>query len=166
ASYPVLKEDYVAYLLERLAPSVPPGKLPSRKVAAQAFDTLGNRPEEMIKALKQLIQQNGDPDTFLPVIAKTLRSVAAGVELAKVEQLGALAQAIFRKIASADEGARGLFSSEAAACYTRILGRDVRVEEIQPVVNALMAENIIMRRGHGLYCVTDPFVQDIWREEQ
>lgn len=166
ASYPVLKDDYVAYLLERLGHSVDSGRLPSLAVATQAFDTLGNRPEEMIKALKQLVQQDGDPDTFLPVIAKTLRSVAADVELAKVEQLGTLAQAIFRKIASADEGVRGLFSAEAAAYYSRVLGREVRVEEAQPVVNALMAENLIMRRGHGLYSIADPFVQDIWREEQ
>lgn len=166
ASYPVLKSDYVAYLLDRLRHSVERAKLPSLEVASQAFDTLGNRPEEMIKALRQVVQQEGDPDTFLPVISRTLRSVAAGVELAKVEQLGALAQAIFRKIASADEGVKGLFSAESAEYYSRMLGREVRVEEIQPVVNALMAENIIMRRGHGLYGIADPFVQDIWREEQ
>jgi len=40
------------------------------------------------------------------------------------------------------------------------------VEEIQPVVNALLAANVLMRVGHGLYGVSDPFVQDIWRERQ
>jgi hypothetical protein len=47
-----------------------------------------------------------------------------------------------------------------------VVGRGVRIEEIQPVVNQLVDDNIIMRRGHGLYCVTDPFVQEIWRERQ
>jgi hypothetical protein len=40
------------------------------------------------------------------------------------------------------------------------------VEEIQPVVIALVAENIIMRRGHGIYAITDQFVQESWLEER
>jgi hypothetical protein len=46
------------------------------------------------------------------------------------------------------------------------VSREVRVDEIQPVANELLAANLIMRRGHGLYGVTDPFVQEIWRERQ
>jgi len=40
------------------------------------------------------------------------------------------------------------------------------VEEIQPVVNELLAANVLMRLGHGLYGETDLFVQEIWRERQ
>ncbi|WP_260962816.1 ATP-binding protein [Pseudomonas citri] len=166
AAYPVLKGDYVEYLLNRLAMTVSPHKLPSLEIATQAFNTLGNRPEEMLKALRQVLLQEGDPDLFLPVIASTLRSAAANIELEKVEQLGSLAQAIFNKIASTAGDARGIFSIDAAAEYSKAVGRDVRIEEIQPVVIALVAENIIMRRGHGIYAITDPFVQEIWLEEQ
>ncbi|UZE24122.1 ATP-binding protein [Pseudomonas sp. B21-056] len=164
--YPVLKADYVEYLLNRLANTVSRHKLPSLEIATEAFNTLGNRPEEMLKALRQVLQQDGNPDLFLPVIASTLRSAAANIELEKVEQLGSLAQAIFKKIASTEGDARGIFSADAAAEYSKFVGRDVRIEEIQPVVIALVAENIIMRRGHGIYAITDPFVQEIWREEQ
>jgi hypothetical protein len=165
-AYPVLKGDYVEYLLNRLAATVKKEKLPSLEVAIDAFNTLGNRPEEMLKALRQLMQQEGDPDLFLPVIASTLRSAAASIELEKVELLGSLAQAIFNKIASTEGDARGIFSIDAAAEYSKIVGREVRVEEIQPVVIALVAENIIMRRGHGIYAITDQFVQEIWLEER
>ncbi|MCM2459518.1 ATP-binding protein [Pseudomonas sp. CG7] len=165
-AYPVLKGDYVEYLLNSLAMTVNRHKLPSLEVATEAFNTLGNRPEEMLKALRQVLQQEGNPDLFLPVIASTLRSAAANIELEKVEQLGSLAQAIFNKIASAAGDARGIFSVDAAAEYSKAVGRDVRIEEIQPVVIALVAENIIMRRGHGIYAITDPFVQEIWLEEQ
>ncbi|MNZ52272.1 hypothetical protein D3C78_701130 [compost metagenome] len=123
----------------------------------------------MIKALRQLLSgapSDADPDTQLPVIAATLRSMAADIELMKVDQLGSLAKAIFGRIAAAEGDARGLFSAEAAAEYSSQVGREVRIEEIQPVVNQLLDDNIIMRRGHGLYCVTDPFVQEIWRERQ
>jgi hypothetical protein len=120
----------------------------------------------MLKALRQVLQQEGNPDLFLPVIASTLRSAAANIELEKVEQLGSLAQAVFNKIASTAGDARGIFSADAAAEYSKTVGRDVRIEEIQPVVIALVAENIIMRRGHGIYAITDPFVQEIWLEEQ
>lgn len=166
AAYPLLNGDYVEYLLNRLAMTVKKEKLPSLGAANEAFNTLGNRPEEMLKALRQLLQQDGEPDVFLPVIASTLRSAAASIELEKVEQLGSLAQAIFNKIASAQGDARGVFSADAAVEYSKMVGREVRIEEIQPVVIALVAENIIMRRGHGIYAITDQFVQEIWLEER
>ena len=167
-AYPVLDTDYVQYLLERLrgegltAP-------PSLEVATQAFRTLGARPEEMLRALRELrtlMPPGGAPDQFLPVIAGTLRSTAADVELMKVEQLGGLAVAVFERIASVDGDAKRLFSGEALAGYAAGLARDVRSDEVQAVLNDLMAANIVMRRGHGLYGLTDPFVQEIWRERQ
>ncbi|MFM7674544.1 MAG: hypothetical protein ACKO5F_02905 [Synechococcus sp.] len=100
----------------------------------------------------------------MPVIAATLRGSAADLELQKVEQIGGLALAIFDRVAKTDGPARGIFSTEAAAAYGDGIGREVRVEEIQPVVNDLLAANVLMRLGHGLYGVTDPFVQEIWRE--
>lgn len=166
--YPVLGGEYIGHLLHRLAQEAA-GPLPSLDVAIQAFATLGNRPEEMLKALRQLsrhLPAGGNPDDHLPVIAATLRSTAADIELMKVEQLGGLATAIFERIASTDGDARGVFSAEAAADYTKAVGREVRVEEVQPVANDLLAANLIMRRGHGMYGITDPFVQEIWREKK
>lgn len=32
--------------------------------------------------------------------------------------------------------------------------------------NDRLAANLIMRKGHGLYGVTDPFVQQVWREKE
>ncbi|RZT42157.1 AAA family ATPase [Cupriavidus agavae] len=167
-AYPVLGKPYVDHLLERLAAEGVTA-LPSPEVAMKAFQTLGNRPEEMIRALRQLhfhLPPGSNPDEHLPVIANTLRSAAADLELVKLEQLGGLATAIFDRIASAEGDARGLFSAEAAAGYSRALGREVKVEEAQPLVNELMASNLIMRKGHGLYGVTDPFVQEMWSERK
>ena len=166
--YPVLNGDYVEHLLNRLAREGVVA-LPSVAIATQAFTTLGNRPEEMLKALRHLsrhLPAGANPDEHLLVIAATLRSTAADIELMKVEQLGGLATAIFERIAATDGDARGVFSGEAAADYTQAVGREVRIEEIQPVVNDLLAANLIMRRGHGMYGVTDPFVQEIWREKK
>jgi hypothetical protein len=84
----------------------------------------------------------------------------------KLEQLGGLATAIFDRIATTQGDARGLFSADAAAAYSLAIGREVKVEEAQPVVNELMASNLIMRKGHGLYGITDPFVQEMWRERK
>jgi hypothetical protein len=166
--YPVLDSDYVAHLLKRLAKEkIKP--LPSKDVAVKAFRMLGNRPEEIRKALRLLYQQltpGSDLDQLLPVIAATLRSTAADVELMKVEQLGGLAIAVFERIAGAPGDAKGMFSTEALAEYSKAVGREVRVEDVQRVINDLMAANIIMRRGHGLYGITDPFVQEIWREKK
>jgi hypothetical protein len=166
--YPVLDDEYVSFLLDKLAQEGF-SLLPSVAVTAEAFKTLGSRPEELLRALRQVLlssPKTKSPDEILPLVAMTLRSAAADLELTKVEELGTLAQAIFDRIASTDGGARGVFSTEAAAEYSRAVGREVRVEEIQPVANELLAANLIMRRGHGIYGVTDPFVQEIWREKQ
>lgn len=167
-AYPVLEQDYVNYLLDRLKEEGMT-TLPSPDVAARAFQTLGHQPEEMIKALRQLhfhLPPGADPDAYLPVIANTLRSTAADIELMKLEQLGGVATAIFDRIASAEGGVRGIFSTDAAAQYSKAVGREVKVEELQPIVNELMATNLIMRKGHGLYGVTDPFVQEVWLERK
>jgi AAA domain len=166
--YPMMGPDYVDHLLSRLA-AEKSTSLPSAEATNEAFAILGNRPEEMLKALRTLartLPPRGAPDDYLAVIATTLRSSAAEIELMKVEQLGGLATAVFARIAAAEGDATGLFSTEAAADYSRSVGREVRVEETQPVVNELLAANLIMRRGHGVYAVTDPFVQEIWREQQ
>lgn len=80
--------------------------------------------------------------------------------------MGGLAQAIFARIASTEGNAQGVFSNEAAAEYSKFVGREVRVEDIRSVANELLAANLIMRRGQGVYGVVDPFVQEIWRERQ
>lgn len=167
--YPVLDLEYVRHVLQRLrAEDVKP--LPSEAIAWEAFQTLGHRPEEFLRALGQLQASSSssglEPDQLLPVIAATLRGTAADLELQKVEQLGGLAIAIFDRVAREEGPAKGLFSAEAAAAYGEAIGREVRVEEIQPVVNELLADNVLMRLGHGLYGVADPFVQEIWRERR
>ncbi|NHZ90755.1 AAA family ATPase [Massilia sp. CCM 8733] len=166
--YPVLDADYTADLLARLHHTGVPN-VPSHEVVLAAFRTLGHRPEELLKALRQVqlhTPAGQDPDGYLPVVAATLRAAAADIELAKVEQLGQLASVVFERIAAAQGEAKGVFSAEAAAHYSRALGREVKVEEIGPVVNELMASNLILRRAHGLYCVADPAVQETWREKQ
>ena len=50
--------------------------------------------------------------------------------------------------------------------YSKAIGRELRVEEIQPVDNELLAENLIMRHGHGINGIVDPFVREVWRERQ
>lgn len=166
--YPVLDRDYVEFWLNKLQQEGFP-VMPTLDAACRAFNTLGNRPEELIRAFRQLANTpmaGQNPDQVLQVIAATLRAAAADVELTKVEELGPLAQAIFAKIAAADGNVRGVFSAEAAAEYSRSVGREVRIEEIQPVTNELLAANLIMRPEPGRYGVTDPFVKEIWRERQ
>jgi len=166
--YPVLDQAYVRHVLERLR-AEGMELLPSEESAWNSFQTLGHRPEEFLRALGQLRLSTTSglaPDQLLPVIAATLRGSAADLELLKVEQIGGLATAIFDRVARSEGPARGIFSAESAMSYGEAIGREVRVEEIQPVVNELLAANVLMRLGHGLYGVTDPFVQEIWQERQ
>jgi hypothetical protein len=163
--YPLLDERYVEHLLERLHEDGVT-RLPAPKVAFEAFRTLGHRPEEMLKALRLMVSQPGEPDVTLPIVAATLRTTAADIELARVDEMGSLARAVFDRIAAADTAARGVFGAEAVEDYAKATGREVRTDEVQTVVNNLVVANLVMREGHGLYGVADPFVRESWRDRK
>lgn len=45
-----------------------------------------------------------------------------------------------------------------------LLEREVTADQVQRISEELRDANLIMRKGHGVYAVTDPFVQTAWRE--
>lgn len=162
--YPTLDEDYVRHVLASLQQEGVK-VIPSLPVASQAFKLLGYRPEEILRALRTLQQyQAQEADQYLPVIAATLKAAAADLEIKKIEELGNLACAVFDHIAQANAEASGLFSSAALANYSRAVGREVTADQVQRIAQMLQDYNIIFRKGYGLYAVTDPFVQQAWRE--
>lgn len=164
--YPTLGEDYVAHLLQGIADEGAK-VVPTLATAFESFRTLGCRPEEMIRALRLLQQrQPADADHDLPLIAATLKAAAADVELRKIEDLGVLATAIFGHIAGAAGDATGLFAADALAEYAATVGREVTPDQVQRVAEELRDANLIMRKHHGVYAVTDPAVQGAWRDRQ
>lgn len=164
--YPTLDGDYVAYVLQGIAEEGAP-VLPSLPVATAAFNLLGRRPEELIRALRQLQREDpAEADRLLPVIASTLKGAAADVELRKLEDLGVLAGAIFDRVARVEGDATGLFTADALADYAATVGREVTADQVQRVSEELRDANLIVRKGHGTYAVTDPFVQQAWRERR
>jgi hypothetical protein len=113
--------------------------------------------------------QKEDPaeaDRFLPVIASTLEGAAADVELCRIEDLGALASAEFDRVARADGDTTGLFTADALAEYAAVVRRGVTVDPMQRIAEALRDANLILRKGHGVHAVADPFVQEAWRERR
>jgi hypothetical protein len=161
--FPVLEKDFVEWLLKEADLEK---RAPSLDVAFECFTRLGRRPEELTKALVALknmpVFSNADQD--LRAITEGIRQSAAAVELARVEELGPLAQAVFNYVC--DEGGQGvkkLFSGATLEAYGRVLGRPVAAEEVQKVAVLLLDENILARDGHGIYGVSDPFVMEAYR---
>jgi hypothetical protein len=168
-TFPVLGKDYVEYLLDRLAESSPGIQLPSIDVATQAFVTVGNRPEELRKALRSLYQSIHDRPALdlnetLLVVAQTLRVNAAEIEMARISELGGLAHLVFDRVAHSEPEKLPLFDAQALAEYAFALQRPVATDEVQRVVNEMLSCNFIMRIAHGTYRVSDPFVQKVWLE--
>jgi hypothetical protein len=156
--FPVLEQDFVEWLLKEAELGK---RSPSLDVAFECFTRLGQRPEELTKALIALqnmpLFSNADQD--LRAITEGVRQSAAAVELARVEDLGPLAQAVFNYVC--DEGGHGvkkLYAAPTLEAYGRVLGRPVAPEEVQKVAVLLLDENILARDGHGIYGVSDPFV--------
>ncbi len=164
-SFRVLGRDFVDWRLHSIRAQEPQAILPSSEVAAAGFGAMNNRPEELIKALLELQRQyspevEASADSLFFSICQTLASAAADVEIAVVGSMGLLASAIFSWIANGN--ASGLFGSEALEKYSVETGVPVDVPQVQNTVDRLIAANLIIRTGHGIYDVTDPFVRDAW----
>ncbi len=165
--YPVLDEGFVSWVLERLRAQGEPIH-PSLSAAWQGFKDLGHRPEPFIEALRILshtVKQGDDIDAIWRGIVWAKRDSLADRELAALEDLGPLAQLVFNRIAAHDgDEARGIYSSEALEAYRAALGPDLRTEEVQTTVVALLEKNLICRTARGTYSITDPFVRQVWLE--
>jgi hypothetical protein len=158
--FPVLGDDYVEFVLDQSRPHLQ-DMTPSLPVTTAAFQQLGSKPEELIKALHALRAANNSipPDKQLPIIVNALKVSAGDTELARLEQLGGLAGEVFSRICAAKDAAKGLFSGQALADYAKALGRDVTSTDVQTALGALSDANLVMRKDHGRYEVTDPFVK-------
>jgi hypothetical protein len=161
-TYQPLAEDFVAWKLKQLEAS--PGLvLPSTEVALKGFQTMGSRPEELLKALVQLQSTNVEADQAFPIICATLASAAADAELHALEQFGPLGEALFSRIASgARDGVSGLYSADSLEFYSKAIDAPIESPQVQNLVEKMIAANLITRSGHGLYVVADPFVREVW----
>jgi len=164
--FPVLEQDFVAWLLRESQLGL---REPSLQTAFESFKRLGRRPEELMKALFALqnMPDGQDPDADLRAITEGARQYAAVQDLARLDELGLLALAIFGRVArGGGNGVKGLFSEATLEEYGKELGRKVGVEEIQPAANALLDANLLARDGHGVYGVSDPLVLEAFLNRQ
>jgi len=164
--FPVLESDFVAWLLEE---SDLKERAPTLEAAFDSFKRLGRRPEELMKALMALqnMEAAREPDADLRAITEAVRQSAATQDLARLDQLGPLAHAIFgRVVREGGNGVKRLFSEATLEEYSKELGRKVGQEEIQPAANALLDANLLARDGHGIYGVSDPFVAEAFQSRQ
>jgi AAA ATPase domain len=167
ASYQVLGKDFVQWQLDRLA-AQPGLTLPSPDAAWEGFETLGHRPEELLKALRQLQQVSGtDTDTAWRIICATLAGAAADADLKAFDDLGELGKAVFERIAAGGEqGISGLFGAESLAFYSERIGSAVDASQVQKIVDKMVNAQLIIRPSHGVYTIADPFVRKVWQEKQ
>jgi hypothetical protein len=160
--YEPLGKDFVDWKLTQLA-STPRIILPSQEVAWTGFQTMGNRPEELLKALAQLQSTKTNPDQAFPIICSTLALAAADMELQRLEELGPLGEAIFSRIAlGSSEGVSGLYSGESLEIFSQIIRTAVDAPQVQNLTEKMITANLIIRSGHGVYVVADRFVKEVW----
>lgn len=162
--FPVLGQDFVEYVLQQVKQQLG-DKSPSVGVTAEAFKRMGNRPEELIKALNVLrsLPPAANPDEHFPTIAESLGSAAADIEMQKIEGFGPLAEAVFSRICSIGGNVKGVFTADALKEYSSRIGREVTTQEVQSVVGLMTSANLLMRVKHGHYGVTDSFVEKSWQ---
>jgi hypothetical protein len=166
AEHEPLGAEFVRWKLEQLQP-LEGIKLPSQEVMYQGFLAIGQRPEELQNALVLLQSRPEDPDMAFPIICSTLAASAAEVEIATVESMGALASAIFDRVAHGNEsGESGLFSADAIQQYAAQIGISVDTTQVQNMMDRMITANLIHRRSHGVYAIADPFVRQAWQQRK
>ena len=164
--YEPLGAEFVRWKHEQLQP-LKGIKLPSQDMMWQGFLAIGQRPEELQNALVLLQSRPEDPDLAFPIICTTLAASAAEVEIATVESLGALASAIFDRVAQGNEsGASGLFAADAIQAYAEQIGIAVDTTQVQNTMDRMITANLIHRRSHGVYAIADPFVRQAWQQRK
>lgn len=87
----------------------------------------------------------------------------AEIELAKIEQLRSLADAIFCRIAEVDERNKEIFKMDWTADFSKFVGREVTIEKTKPIVHEMLAVNLIIRRARGVPIIADLSLQQGWR---
>ncbi|MBD8615048.1 hypothetical protein IFT69_15215 [Pseudomonas putida] len=162
--FPLLGDGFVSHSLEPHQGKSGDAEALDVEVAREAFSLLGFRPDLLTKAMALTFRHKAAPNEVMPIVASTLRATVFDRELEKVSALGDLAKEIFSLIASSEEPVGKLFSVSSADYYTIAIGRLVKIEEIQPVVNELVLQNMIIRVGHGLYAISNQEVGLAWRE--
>jgi hypothetical protein len=160
--FPVLEIDFVDWLLREADLGQ---RTPTLEVAFECFARLGRRPEELMKALSALqhLPKLVNADQDLRAITEGVRQSAASVDLARLDELGPLALAVFGYVCKqGGQGVKKLFSAATLDEYSVEIGRPVGAEEIQKVATTLVDSNILARDGHGIYGVSDPFVAEAY----
>jgi hypothetical protein len=128
---------------------------------------MGHRPEELSKAIRQFQDEvaagrSVDPAMSFATICATIATNAADIEIRTIEDAGELAVLAFSRIAGGQN--RGLYATDTLAAFSRELGREISTNDMIPVIDKLVAANLILRRGHGQFEVADPFVQRAWAQ--
>jgi hypothetical protein len=163
ASFEPLGKDYVEWFLRRIETAGL--KAPPLDAAFDGFQRMGSRPEELAKAIRQFQDEvasgrNLDSATSFATICATIATTAADIEIQTIEDAGELAVLAFSRIAGGQN--RGLYAADTLAVFSQALGREISTNDMVPVIDKLVAANLILRRGHGQFEVADPFVQRAW----
>lgn len=166
APYEPLGAAFVAWKAAQLQ-TIEGVRMPSREVMNQGFTVVGQRPEELQKALVLLQSRPENPDVAFPIICSALASAAAAVEIDAIDSLGALAVAIFDRIAQGSEaGESGLFSADAISSYSQQIGANADTPQVQNMVDRMITANIIHRQSHGVYAAADPLTRQAWLQRK
>lgn len=163
ASFEPLGKDYVEWFLNRVEGAGL--AVPSLQAAFAGFRDMGSRPEELAKAVRQFQDEvaagrGADADTSFATICATLATAAAELDIQSIEDAGELAVLAFSRVAAGQ--ARGLYAADTLASFSESLGREISANDMTPVIDKLVAANLIVRKGHGNFDIADPFVKQVW----
>ena len=163
--YQTLGRDFIQHQLGLLRAHEP--VLPSEDVTFECFQQLMFRPEMLMNVLRHVSSMRPSVyrvDELMRLGTKMQRDHMVEQEMSRLDQLPPLAQQVFRQIVSLGDEARGLFGADALAIYAKQLGRPVRTEEVQTAIADLLVNNLIRRKAHGIYALSDADFAELWLE--
>jgi hypothetical protein len=167
-TFPPLGEDFVsAFAHTLLAHRIPADNMPKTELMMRAFRSLGSRPEDLKRALRDaLIRPEADLGEALIAAADEQRNKIREDLRKQLAALSGLQRSILKRMVEVGDNA-SLFSKESLALYRAALSdRELSPSAVQKAVDGLVTNGFVWRSARGAYALDDTIVAEFFFDDR
>lgn len=166
-TFPPLGEPFVQYLVSSmLSHRIPKNRMPSTHHLMQAFQTLGSRPEDLRKAVRDaLVRPEADLGDAIVAAAQDQRSQLLAELRKQLGVLSGLQRAILKRMVKLGDGAQP-FSQDSIEFYRKETGNQrLSAPSVQKALDELVANGVVWRSSRGVYAFDDMTVAEFFYDD-
>jgi hypothetical protein len=166
-TFPPLGESFVQHLVSgMLSHRLSKDRIPAAKQLMQAFQTLGSRPEDLRRAVRDaLVRPEADLTEAIVAAAQEQRGRILEELRKQLSVLNSLQRAILKRMVKLGDGTQP-FSQESVEDYRNETGNHrVTKPSVQKALDVLVANHFVWRSSRGVYALDDVTVAEFFYDE-